>query len=291
MVKFPFYVEGVAVGQGSRKMDNMVKTHKFVIVETQNFASLQRILFLLLFLFCFIGCKKPVPTGHLKVHFVTEVDGHTLQYDVLDYVNDAGNHYEVNEVRYFISRVVLTNADGTQVSITDNDGIHYYDSDISSTFNWLIDDELPVGKYKSISFVFGLDAAQNVTGFFVNPPETNMAWPEPIGGGYHYMQINGKWLNTSDELTPFCLHSGIGQTYQDGEITGFVHNFFTVTLPLASLEIGESTTSEITLRMNVNNWFREPNVYDFNEWGGAIMQNQAAQEVLKANGKNVFSVR
>ena len=42
--------------------------------------------------------------------------------------------------------------------------------------------------------------------------------------------------------------------------------------------------------MNVNNWFRDPNIYNFNEWGGAIMQNQAAQEVLKANGHNVFSV-
>ncbi|MBO7625219.1 MAG: hypothetical protein J6S82_07965 [Bacteroidales bacterium] len=269
----------------------MVKIHKFVIVEMQNFASLQRILFLLLFLFCFIGCKKPVPTGHLQIHFTTVVDEAPLQYDILDYLNDAGNHYEVNEVRYFISRVVLTTADGMQVSIADNDGIHYYDSDIPSTYNWLIADELPVGKYESLSFVFGLDAAQNVTGFFVNPPETNMAWPDPIGGGYHYMQINGKWLNASNELTPFCLHTGIGQTYQDGEITEFVHNFFTVTLPLASLEIPESTTSEITLAMNVNNWFRNPYVYDLDEWGGAIMQNQAAQEVLRANGKNVFSVR
>ena len=275
MVKFPFY-----------------KIYKSVIVETQNFASLQWIpIFLLVFLFCFASCHKPESTGRLQVYFDTKVDNHALQYDVLDYVNDAGNHYEVNEVRYFISRVVLTKADGTQVSITDGEGIHYYDSDISSTHNWLIADELPVGEYESISFVFGLDEAQNVTGYFVNPPETNMAWPVPIGGGYHYMQINGKWLNTNDELTPFCLHTGIGQTYQEGEITGFVHNFFTITLSLSSFEIMESETSALTLVMNVNNWFRDPNVYDFNVWGGAIMQNQAAQEVLRANGKNVFSVR
>ena len=257
----------------------------------QHGASLQRIFFLLLFPLCFIGCKKSNPTGHLQIHFATEVDGVALQYDMVNYQNDAGNRYEINEVRYFISRVVLTKADGTQVSIADNAGIHYYDSDISSTYDWLFADGLPVGKYESISFLFGLDAVQNVTVFFVNPPETNMAWPVPLGGGYHYMQINGKWLNASDELSPFCLHTGIGQTYQDAEITGFVHNYFTVALPLSEFEITEGNTSSFTLVMNVNNWFREPNVYDFNEWGGAIMQNQVAQEGLKGNGKNVFSVR
>ena len=105
------------------------------------------------------------------------------------------------------------------------------------------------------------------------------------------MQINGKWLNTNEELTPFCLHTGIGQIYQEGVVTGFVQNYFLVSLPLSSLEIKESQIEEAILVMNVNNWFREPNVYNFNEWGGAIMQNQAAQEVLKANGHNVFSVR
>ena len=260
-------------------------------VETCHGASLQWIPTFLLVFFCFFGCHKPTPTGHLQIHFATEVDGTPVQYDVLDYVNDAGNHYEVNEVRYFISRVVLTQADGTQVTLADGKGIHYYDSDISSTHNWPVSDELPVGKYESISFVFGLDETQNVTGYFVNPPETNMAWPDPIGGGYHYMQINGKWLSNRSNLTPFCLHTGIGQTYQDNELTGFVQNFFTVTLPLSSFEVKDSEVSKLTLTMNVNNWFREPNVYDFNEWGGAIMQNQAAQEVLKENGKNVFSVR
>ena len=268
----------------------MVKGVKYN-VETRLIASLQGILFLLLFLCCSMGCKKPTPTGHLQINFATEVDGIPIHYDIVDYVNDAGNQYEVNEVRYFISHVTLTKSDGTQVSISDGKGIHYYDSDLSQTHNWLIDDDLPIGEYKTISFVFGLDEVQNVTGFFVNPPETNMAWPVPIGGGYHYMQINGKWMNASETLTPFCLHTGIGQTYQDGEITGFVQNFFAVTLPISSFEIKDSETSSMTLSMNVNNWFRDPHVYDFNEWGGAIMQNQAAQEVLKANGKNVFTVR
>ena len=40
--------------------------------------------------------------------------------------------------------------------------------------------------------------------------------------------------------------------------------------------------------MIVDNWFRNPNLYDFNEYGSAIMQNQAAQQTLKENGADVF---
>ena len=80
-------------------------------VETRLIASLQ----ILVILLCFNGCKKPNATGRLQIHFTTEVDEASLQYDILDYQNDAGNRYEVNEVRYFISRVKLLKSDGTEV--------------------------------------------------------------------------------------------------------------------------------------------------------------------------------
>lgn len=228
--------------------------------------------------------------GSLCINFQTVVDGSPLAYDLLDYVNAAGNRYEVNEVKYFISRVQFHKSDGTVISVSNNNGIHYFDSDIPSTHNWLITDELSKGKYDSISFVMGLDEQQNVTGFFVNPPETNFAWPDILGGGYHYMQINGRWVNTNDSIRPFNLHTGIGQLWEGGVPTQYIHNYFRVTLPLNSLEISAEKTSTIQLSMNVNEWFRSPQVYDLNVWGGAIMQNQQAQEVLKANGRDVFSV-
>ena len=43
--------------------------------------------------------------------------------------------------------------------------------------------------------------------------------------------------------------------------------------------------------MNVNAWFSNPYLFDFNVFGGSIMQNREAQEVLRANGWNVFGVK
>lgn len=250
-----------------------------------------RCLLLLLPLLFFASCNRPEKTGQLILTFETQVDGQQVDYHELHYVNAAGNTYQIDEVRYFISQVKLHSSTGKVVVIENDEGLHYYDSNIPETFSWTISDEISEGLYDSVSFVVGLPSSQNVTGHFVNPPENNMAWPEVLGGGYHYMQINGKWLNTNNSIQPFNLHTGIGQVYENAQVTQFVDNSFEVKLALKDLKIEAGTTALRALVMNVNNWFCSPNVYDFNEWGGAIMQNQAAQEVLRENGRDVFFVK
>ena len=57
--------------------------------------------------------------------FAFEVDGKALQQDVRQYVNAAGNQYEVNEVMYFIDDINLYKSDGSVVS---KNHIHYVDA-------------------------------------------------------------------------------------------------------------------------------------------------------------------
>jgi hypothetical protein len=45
-----------------------------------------------------------------------------------------------------------------------------------------------------------------------------------------------------------------------------------------------------TITMNIEQWFKEPNLWDFNYWGGDIMENQDAMYAAKENGYNVFTV-
>ena len=40
---------------------------------------------------------------------------------------------------------------------------------------------------------------------------------------------------------------------------------------------------------NIENWFKNPNTYDHNQWGGDIMQNQPAMKIAAENGWNVFT--
>lgn len=245
------------------------------------------IIFVLATLCC--SCHKDdTQTGKLSIQFAINVDNERAQYDTLMYVNASQNQYEINEVKFFISELKLYKDNGTIVHISDNRSIHYYDSQIASTHTWNISDSIPIGQYDSISFVFGLLPEKNITGYFVNPPENNMAWPAYLGGGYHYLQINGYWLREGSILTPFNLHTGMGQLYENDEITQFVPNHFTVTLPQKSFTISEDKATTIPLTMDVNQWFTNPTNYNFDVWGGSIMQNQAAQDVLIENGKSVF---
>ena len=234
-------------------------------------------------LFC-VACSKP--TGHLTLNFSFVVDHDSLRLDTCMYQNAAGNPYEVNDVQFFISQVRLETTSGEMVEIADNQGIHYTDIRIPGTLAWRIADEIPSTGYKSITFVFGLEGAQNTTGYFPNPPENNMSWPDMIGGGYHYMKINGRWIDLDGVRQPFNLHSGKIATD-----SGFADNTFTVTLPLSQFTVCKNSSADLTLQMNVNAWFSNPYLFDFNVFGGSIMQNREAQEVLRANGRDVFGVR
>ena len=235
-------------------------------------------------LLCCSCCRTP--GGHIELNFSFVVNNDSLRLDTCMYQNAAGNLYEVNDVQFFISHVMLETTSGEIVKIADNQGIHYTDIRIPETLVWKIADAVPADEYKSISFVFGLEGEQNTTGYFPNPPENNMSWPDMIGGGYHYMKINGRWIDGSNVRQPFNLHSG---KIADGN--GFVDNTFTVTLPLENFAVIHKETAELTLQMDVNAWFSNPYLFDFNVFGGSIMQNREAQEVLRANGWNVFGVK
>jgi hypothetical protein len=153
---------------------------------------------------------------------------------------------------------------------------------------------LEEGEYKAIQFVFGLDEEDNISNRFPNPPECNFFWPQHLGGGYHYMQINGKWQPQTGDLKNFNFHTGIGQLYYSNvlaidSIYAYVHNYISITVP-AHFVIKEAETSYLEFRMNVEQWFKDPYVYDFNYFGSSIMQNQNAQSVIKANGRDVFEI-
>jgi hypothetical protein len=239
--------------------------------------------------------EPSVQVGKISLNFMHLVDGLPLQKDTLKYVNSAGNPYEVDQVMYFISDVKLFNSDGSIEIINEWKDIHYVDVDIPSTLIWDVYDDIPAGTYDSITFIFGITGEKNNSFMFVNPPEVNMVWPDVLGGGYHYMMINGKWRNTENFIQNYAFHLGIGQLYKGDvievdSIYAFVQNYFTVKLGDAAFTIEKDRRTELEIVMNIDSWFDSPHIYDHDYWGGAIMQNQSAMQMVKENGYDVFSI-
>lgn len=234
----------------------------------------------------FSACRKTDDRGVLDVRIGYAVNNGPLICDTLRYVNEAGNRFMINEIQWFLSRVELQDDQGNWIAFGEGDNLFYVDTQLPET-HLLHSDSLPAGHYNHLRFTFGLDEADNRTGRFPNPPETNMFWPEPLGGGYHYMKLNGKWQNGEGLLVPLNIHLGVGQ---NADMTAFYPNYFSVTLPAAiTLVAGQHT--EALLLMTVDNWFRNPHIYDFESDGAAIMQDQAAQTKLKENGHDVFEFK
>lgn len=236
---------------------------------------------LLLLTLLMTACTDRDKHGSLTLFASHEVDGTPLVMDVLRYTNEAGNSYLVNEVQWFISNLELEDYNGNRIPLAET---WYIDTNIPETQSLRVS-EVPVASYRIMRFTFGLNDADNRSGRFSNPPESNMFWPDELGGGYHYMKLNGKYQNADDLLAPLAIHLGRGQ---NTELTDFYDNSFTVELPI-ELDVYNGQDYAVGLVMNLNNWFCIPHVYNFNTYGSAIMQNQEAQSLLKENGNNVFN--
>lgn len=247
--------------------------------------------FLLLTLLILSSCRKEEISCKLSIQFNHMVDGAFLVKDSRIYTNEAGNHFEVNELQYFISEISLWK-DGIRYAVKSDTNIHYVDIEHPSSLEWQPESEFPEGKYDSLTFIFGLQASWNKTGLFLNPPERDMFWPDLMGGGYHYIKMNGKWESDEGEIKPFNLHIGIGIASDGNGNDIFFHNSFPVKLVLENCTlVGDQPDQRLNITMNINSWFTTPYTWNWNIIGGQIMQNQEAMYLAAENGKDAFTVK
>lgn len=199
------------------------------------------------------------------------VGGHALALDQIQYTNAAGNEYGVSRLEYIISHVHLEDSDGNSFMLAPQ---HYRDAASGST-RMLLNDEVPAGTYTALTFRFGSRAEAGALSDKVH--FANMEWPEPLGGGYHYMKFEGLFHGDDGE-SPFAVHAGP---------SGGDDFSFDVALPINLTVDGDAW--EINLVMDLNEWFVHPNTYNFADYGG-IMGNPGAQTIIRDNGTDAFSV-
>ena len=242
-----------------------------------------------------VACTKQSERAYVDLNIGYEINGNPLVTDTLCYVNEAGNLFLITEIQWFLSDIQLLDEDGDWHKMTQREAldsiaeqtehIFYIDTDIPES-QTLHGKKIPTGHYTALRFTFGLDEYDNYTGLFNDPPESDMFWPDVLGGGYHYMKLNGKFAGGEGRLMPLAIHLGIGQ---NEDCTEFYQNYFIVELPI-DFDVRANTDNQLDLTMVIDNWFRNPHVIDFNELGSSIMQNQNAQRLLSGNGKDVFKI-
>lgn len=226
------------------------------------------------------SCKDDEPSDehpHLSINVSHQVDAQELLFDTLLYVNAAGHKYEVQTLKYFVSNIVLHKSSGSNISLK---GPFYIDAEDASTFSIDTDVDITEGSYDKITLTFGLDSITNQSNTLTGTNEIAMAWPDQMGGGYHYMKLEGQYDSLQlGTMKSYAVHTGatMGTPYH-----------VDVEIPNSNFSVGDKDLS-IQLKMNINEWFTDPNNYNFADFGHMIMMEMSAQMQLKANGTSVFT--
>jgi len=228
------------------------------------------------------GCSDGSATGPGTVVIELEhtVDGAPLELNTGQYVNAAGNPYTVSVLEY-----VLSDFHFHPSASSASPGEHYeapvahYASQADASTRSIVLDQVSPGDYAEVHFVCGIVGSKNVSDAYPDLDLAGMAWPEPMGGGYHYLRNEGNYVDQNQQARAFTTHLGPSMGTDFSTEPSFDYGF--------TVKSGETTT--IRLVMDVNEWYANPNTYDFGDHG-AIMGDPAAQQILQANGVTVWSI-
>jgi len=233
--------------------------------------------YILLFAFAIItitSCQKKTEntTSQLRIDINYKVDDVPLFKDTMRYLNNAGDFYSVTRLEYYISDIVLHNANGDDYK---SEQIQYVNAFTQAT-NQLFLDAVPNGTYTSFSCKIGLTAAKNLSNTLPNTSENvNMAWPDMMGGGYHFLKLEGHIATAAGDMG-YAMHLGTDV----GLVNCSVNKDIVISREIPNY----------LLTMNINEWYRSPNLYSIYFDGNHTMSSPALMTKIAANGYNIFTI-
>ncbi len=200
-----------------------------------------------------------------------------LNLSTTTYVNEMNQELNITRLRYLLSRLVLTNSNGETFSLSP---YHLVDISRPETLTLNTNVTIPEGDY-NLSFVYGFNEEDNQDGAYNDLNAVSWNWPQMLGGGYHFLQMDGQY-NVNTEPAPYNFHNGTARVSEGV----FEQNFVNFNLP-NTLSISEGNT--ININMDIAEWFRNPNTWDLNVYNTPLMPNYDAQKLMQQNAATVFS--
>lgn len=235
-------------------------------------------LVVVLFILWFDACKEPetnqpnTPTGNITLRINHKIDGAVLQFDTMMYQNLASNNYSVTRLNYYLSNFVLYQND---VCVYTSNQIVYIDARQQPVS--IILENVPTGTYNQVSLLIGIDATHNQHGMIPNTDENiGMIWPEAMGGGYHFLKIEGQFLTPANDRKGYAIHTGLNDCLIQHQ-----------PIPI-NVTVNESTSSNQNLTMNLNEWYKNPYTYNIYTDGNYTMGDMPTMMLITNNGKDVF---
>lgn len=248
---------------------------------------MRKILLLFVFILSFVSCTEDNDDNQTAevtttFNFTHNWDGalvSNINFNAIQYTNENGELLSIERLRYVVSDIIFSNNERT-IELD----IHNLIDVTNNVMSFTTQESIPAGTYE-VSFTFGLDNEDNTENYIdLNSASFNV--PENLGGGYHYMQFDGKFINSNMEEQGYNYHA-IRAVDNPGPNPTFPQDtFFNVDLGT----IGIASNVEIEIQMNIAEWFKNPYQWDLNVYNQMLMPNSTAQILMFQNGQNVFSL-
>ncbi|OEK09329.1 hypothetical protein A8C32_11435 [Flavivirga aquatica] len=204
-------------------------------------------------------------------------------FNTIQYTNANGEEMSITKLRYLISNVTLTKPNGETIVL---DGYNLVDVTNNTDLSFTPITAIPLGVYSSLSFTFGFNNDANYNNNYTDLNSVSWNVPEALGGGYHYMQLEGKFIDNTSTETGYAYHT-IRAVNNSGAIQVFQDTFFEVNLG----EVTVSNNSTFDIEINIAEWFKNPNTWDLNTLNNMLMPNFDAQIMMFENGQNTFNLK
>ena len=222
--------------------------------------------------------------GHSQItfNFTHNFDGIPVSsstFNQFNYVNANDDTLSISKLRYLISDVRLYKANGDSIVIN---GYSLIDVDAGTGMTYTTTDDIPYDTYTGISFNFGFDSLDNADNAYQDLNIINWNWPATLGGGYHFMQMEGRYKEQGNDSL-YAYHHGTARV----SMGVFEQNYFTV--DLAAITLSKSNVT-VEIKMDIAEWYQNPDIWDLNMSHTMVMPSYTAQKMIQKNGSTVFSM-
>lgn len=234
----------------------------------------------------FFSCEKDNAISQMNTtfNFTHNWDGTLVtnsNFNTIQYINANGEQMSIEKLRYLISKITFTKSTGENLILN---GYNLVDVTNNTNLSFTPVNTITSGNYSNVKFTFGFDNDDN----YENYQDLNSAsWSVPamLGGGYHYMQLEGKFIDDTTTETGYAYHA-IRAVDNSGGMQVFRDTFFEVNLGAVNI----TNNATFNIEMNIAEWFKNPNKWNLNILNNMLMPNFDAQVLMFENGQNVFSL-
>lgn len=213
----------------------------------------------------------PVTTGNMKIVFSNEVDGVGLEFGK-SYTNAKGESYTVSKFNYYVSNLVLTKTDNSQVTISNTYHLVKHPDNQSKTF---VVSGIPSGSYKAATLMLGVDSLRNVSGAQTGAldPANAMFWD--WNQGYIFMKLEG--TAAAAPGTKFEYHLGGFKGVNKAQRN------FSLSFGTEVANVSNSATPTLALSVNVNEVFKDPTLLSIADYPAIMSPGTVSMKMIADN--------